>query len=184
MSGSDILAAIAALLAEANYDSGLSRKEWTRAPVVQARQVLCAALGIDGDNEDPAEIRAKLSVSLELTGQDWPPDLSDPLVRRGRELAAEDNDPEMLSPVDRLYYASWLIRDGHRVIDDDWLLWGNLADHLEWAAGIPRRTGATQDWRAFNRAADLATGIIRLQDHHEPTRAKLLRWVNEIGSTV
>jgi hypothetical protein len=119
---------------------------------------------------------------LDVTGQDWPPDLSDPHVQRGRELAAEESDPEMLTSVDRLYYASWLLRQNHpRVTDDDWMVWGNLADHLEWAAHIPERTGGSQDWRAFNRAQDLATGVIRLQDHHAPTRAKLLRWVGELS---
>lgn len=184
MSNTDILGAIAALLAEANYDSGLARKEWIRAPAIQARQTLSAALGIESTDEDAAYIRSQLSAMLELTGQDWPPGAADGLVRRGRELAAEDNDPEMLSPVDRLCYASWLLRENHRVVDDDWLMWGSLADHLEWAAGIPRRTGATQDWRAFNRAADLASGIIRIQDTHTPTRAKLLGWVSQLGSTV
>jgi hypothetical protein len=183
MSNGDILGAIAALLADTN--KAVMHDEPRLGPGVgDARRQLCAALGIAGTDETPAEIRARLSVLLELTGQDWPPGMDDALIRRGRELAAEESDPEMLAPVDRLYYASWLIRDGHRVIDDDWMIWGNLADHLEWAAGIPRRTEARQDWRAFNRATDLASGIIRFQDKHAPTRAKLLRWVNEIGSTV
>jgi hypothetical protein len=34
-------------------------------------------------------------------------------------------------------------------------------------------------WREFNRAQDLATGIIRVQDTSTPTRRRLLRWVNE-----
>jgi hypothetical protein len=188
MSNSDILGAIAILLADANAESSHALSHLA-PPVNEARVRLCTALGVQRRDETPEQIRAKLSATLELTGQDWPPGwppgAADSLVRRGRELAAEENDPELLAPVDRLYYASWLIRDKHpRVTDDDWMLWGNLADHLEWAAGIPRQTGARQDWRAFNRAADLASGVIRILDDHTPTRAKLLRWVNEIGSTV
>lgn len=181
MSSSDILGSIAVLLAAAN--NAIMDDDPITPSVAEARRQLCAYLGIERNDEPPERIRVRLALALELTGQDWPPGLDDEHVRRGRALAAGENDPEMLAPVDRLYYASWLIRQNHRVVDDDWMIWGNLADHLEWAAGIPRRTGARQDWRAFNRAADLASGVIRFQDTNTPVRAKLLRWVDQIGST-
>jgi hypothetical protein len=75
----------------------------------------------------------------------------------------DDFDPELLPPQERIRYAEQLIRDGHRVLDDDWLFWGNLADQLNADANIPARSGNTlADWRRFNRAQDMATGIIRM----------------------
>jgi hypothetical protein len=176
MSNSDILGSLAVLLAGANDDAAASVPQ--RASMAKARERLCAALGIERNDEQPDRIRVRLD--LALNGQDWPPDMADERVLRGREMAAAENDPEMLTSVDRLYYAAWLLRANHRVIDDDWLMWGNLAEQLEWAANIPQRTGVTpMPWREFNRLADLASGIIRVQDTHTPTRRKLLRWVNE-----
>jgi hypothetical protein len=174
----DILGDIAVLLADANAESSHALSHLA-PPVDEARRRLCMTLGIERNNEPADRIRARLD--LALTGQDWPPDLADANVRRGRELAVADDDPENLTSVDRLYYASWLLRQNHRVMDDDWMVWGNLADHLEWAAHMPEKTGGHQDWRAFNRAADLASGVIRTQDNHTPTRDKLLRWVNQLG---
>jgi hypothetical protein len=72
-------------------------------------------------------------------------------------------DPEMLRPAEKIRYAEALIREHHRVLDDDWLFWGNVADYLNKAANIPSKTGnKPTDWREFNRAQDVATGYIRL----------------------
>ena len=74
-----------------------------------------------------------------------------------------DNDPEMLPPVERIRYAEQLIRHEHRVLSDDYLFWGNVADYLNVAANIPERTNNTdRDWREFNRALDMAAGYIRM----------------------
>lgn len=76
---------------------------------------------------------------------------------------ADDFDPEMLGPVEKIRYAEELIRREHRVLDDDWLFWGNLADHLNAAACIPEKTvHRPAEWREFNRAQDIATGYIRM----------------------
>lgn len=76
---------------------------------------------------------------------------------------AEEFDPEMLPPVEKIRHAEQLIRREHRVVDDDWMFWGNLADHLNQAAHIPQRLGPSQrDWREFNRAQDIAIGYIRM----------------------
>ena len=95
---------------------------------------------------------------------------------------AED-DPELLTSVDRIYYAAWLIRQHQSIIADDFMLWGNLAETLEHAAGIPRRTLTPMPWREFNRTADLATGVIRRYGPDREIQAKLLRWVMQLGTT-
>lgn len=80
-------------------------------------------------------------------------------------MAARDlaDDPEDLEPVAKIRYAEALIRAEHRVLDDDWLFWGNLADHLNDIANLPEKTGLrASDWREFNRAQDMATGLIRM----------------------
>ena len=75
----------------------------------------------------------------------------------------DDFDPEMLPAVEKIRYAEQLIRREHRILDDDWIFWGNLADHLNMSALIPEKTSQKQnDWRTFNRAQDIATGYIRM----------------------
>lgn len=78
-------------------------------------------------------------------------------------VTADDFDPEMLEPVEKIRYAEQLMRSEHRVLGDDYLFWGNLADYLNMVAHTPEKTGNTQhDWREFNRAQDMATGYIRM----------------------
>jgi hypothetical protein len=78
-------------------------------------------------------------------------------------MTETEHDPEMLEPVERIRYAEQLIRREHRVLDDDYLFWGNVADHLNEAANIPSKTAHTPGtWREFNRAQDMATGYIRM----------------------
>ena len=75
----------------------------------------------------------------------------------------EMSDPEALEPVEKIRYAEQLIRSEHRVLDDDYGFWGKVADHLNEAANIPQRIGPSdRDWRAFNRAQDMAGGYIRM----------------------
>jgi hypothetical protein len=72
-------------------------------------------------------------------------------------------DPEELDPVAKIRYAETLIRAEHWVTEDDWLFWGNLAGYLNDIAHVPEKTGhRPSDWRAFNRAQDMATGYIRM----------------------
>lgn len=71
-------------------------------------------------------------------------------------------DPEMLDPVEKIRYAEQLIRREHRIAGDDYLFWGNVADHLNMAALIPTYAAGRQDWCEFNRAQDMATGYIRM----------------------
>ena len=73
---------------------------------------------------------------------------------------SEYEDPEMLPPVEKIRYAERLIRREHRVVDDDYLFWGHVADHLNMAALIPEKI--KPDWREFNDAQDMATGYIRM----------------------
>jgi hypothetical protein len=69
----------------------------------------------------------------------------------------------MLEPIERIRYAEQLMRREHRVLDEDYLFWGNLADYLNTAANIPEKTThKPSDWREFNRAQDMATGYIRM----------------------
>lgn len=87
-------------------------------------------------------------------------------------MTTDDFDPELLEPVEKIRYAEQLIRRGHRVVDDDFLFWGNLADHLNFTACLPGRTGLrASDWRAFNRAQDMATGYIRMSARKAATTA-------------
>lgn len=72
----------------------------------------------------------------------------------------ENSDPEMLPPQEKIRYAEQLIRRQHRVVDDDWMFWGNLAGYLNHAANIPSKI--KPNWREFNRAEDVATGYIRM----------------------
>jgi hypothetical protein len=79
-----------------------------------------------------------------------------------------DNDPEMLPPVEKIRHAEQLIRHEHRVLGDDYLFWGKVADYLNVAANIPGRTNnADRDWREFSRAQDMATGYIRMSARTE-----------------
>jgi|ERR1700722_5849643 len=72
-------------------------------------------------------------------------------------------DPEMLDPVAKISHAEGLIRAEHRVLDDSWLFWGKLADHLNDIAHVPEKTAnRPSDWRQFNRAQDMAAGYIRM----------------------
>jgi hypothetical protein len=76
---------------------------------------------------------------------------------------ADESDPEMLDPVEKIRYAEQLIRAEHRILDDEWLFWGNLADHLNYIAHVPEKTvQRPSDRREFNRAQDMATGYIRM----------------------
>ena len=75
-----------------------------------------------------------------------------------------DDDPEMLPPQEKIRHAEQLIRHRFLVLSDDYLFWGKLADYLNDIAGAPDRTGDTRPrkWPEFNRAQDMATGIIRM----------------------
>lgn len=76
---------------------------------------------------------------------------------------SEDNDPEMLPPQERIRYAEQLIRAEHKMLDDDWMFWREVADHLNYTAHVPdQNSQRASDWRAFNRAKDMATGYIRM----------------------
>jgi hypothetical protein len=76
---------------------------------------------------------------------------------------SSEMDPEELNPVAKIRYAEGLIRREHWVTEEDWLFWGNLADHLNGIAQVPEKTAhRPSDWRAFNRAQDMATGLIRM----------------------
>jgi hypothetical protein len=56
-----------------------------------------------------------------------------------------------------------MIRAGHRVLDDDWLFWGNLASLLNEVACIPEKTRQSPaDWRALSLAQEIAAGYIRM----------------------
>jgi hypothetical protein len=75
----------------------------------------------------------------------------------------DDFDPEMLGPVEKIRYAEELIRREHRVLDDDYLFWGHLGDHLNFIAHVPEKADQRpSDRRSFNRAQDMATGYIRM----------------------
>lgn len=77
-----------------------------------------------------------------------------------RDLA---NDPEDLEPVAKIRYAEALIRAEHWCTEDDWLFWGNFAGYLNNIANLPEKTRLrASDWREFNRAQDMATGLIRM----------------------
>jgi len=83
------------------------------------------------------------------------------------------SDPEMLGPAEKIRYAEQLIRAEHRVLDDDWLFWGKLADHLNFISHVPEKTGQrASDWREFNRAQDMATGYIRMSARNGQVRVK------------
>jgi hypothetical protein len=72
-------------------------------------------------------------------------------------------DPQMLPAVEKIRFAEQRIRQQHRVLDDDWLFWGQVADHLNETAHIPGLTDRRpRDVRAFNRAQTMATGYIRM----------------------
>lgn len=76
---------------------------------------------------------------------------------------ADESDPELLGPVEKIRHAEQLIRREHRIVDDDWLFWGRVADHLNDIAHVPELTSQRQrDWREFNHAQDMATGYIRM----------------------
>ena len=81
-------------------------------------------------------------------------------------VAEEEFDAEMLPPIEKIRYAEQLIRREHRVVEDNWMFWGNLADYLNHAANIPGKTKPTSaDWREFNRAQNIAIGYIRMTEH-------------------
>lgn len=80
-----------------------------------------------------------------------------------RLFARDDADPEMLGPVEMIRYAEPLVRAQHRVLDEDYMFWGNLADYLNHAANIPLKTGLRPaGWREFNRAREIALGYVRM----------------------
>ena len=84
--------------------------------------------------------------------------------------AEEEFDAEMLPPVEKIRHAEQLMRREHRVVGDNWMFWGNLADYLNHAALIPEKTASTPGtWREFNRAQDIATGYIRMVNHTDTT---------------
>lgn len=77
------------------------------------------------------------------------------------------DDPDALGPVEMIRYAERLIRALHYVLDDDWLFWGQLADHLNYIAHVPEKTGQRRsDWRDFNRAQAMATGYVGMLRAH------------------
>jgi hypothetical protein len=85
---------------------------------------------------------------------------------------AEDFDPEMLPPVEMIRHAEQLMRREHRILDDNYLFWGRVADYLNMAANIPERTGnKDRDRREFNRARDMATGYIRMSGREREAEA-------------
>lgn len=74
-------------------------------------------------------------------------------------------DPELLDPVEKIRYAEQLIRREHRVLGDDYLFWGKVADYLNTTANIPTMISnlvRNSDWREFRRAQDMATGYIQM----------------------
>jgi hypothetical protein len=72
-------------------------------------------------------------------------------------------DPRDLPAQDMIRYAERLIRAHHRFLDNGWLFWGNLADHLNFIAHVPDKTAQRDsDWREFNRAQELALGYIEI----------------------
>ncbi len=85
----------------------------------------------------------------------------------------DENDPEMLQPTEKIRYAEQLIRRERRVLDEDYLFWGNLADYFNDVANLPGRLhrmvggGGPGEWRRFNRAQDMATGYIRMSANRE-----------------
>ena len=94
----------------------------------------------------------------EAAGPDKPP--FSIWLRDNNKAGDPDFDPELLGPVEKIRNAEGEIRRAHRVVDEDWLFWGNLADLLNWAALIPEKY--KPDWRTFNRIQDLANGYIRM----------------------
>jgi hypothetical protein len=80
-------------------------------------------------------------------------------------MAEEEFDPEMLPAQEKIRHAEQLIRQEHRVLADDYLFWGNLADLMNSMASLPDlNPGAERprDRRQFNYVQDLATGYIRM----------------------
>jgi hypothetical protein len=74
-----------------------------------------------------------------------------------------DFDPQDLPAQEMIRYAERLIRAHHHVLDDDWLFWGSLADHLNFIAHVPDKIRQRDsDWREFNRAQVLALGYIQM----------------------
>lgn len=74
-------------------------------------------------------------------------------------------DPEDLGAQEKIRFAEALIRREHRVLDDDWMFWGHLADSLNDVAHTPDLIGQTpKDWRRFNNAQTMATGYIRMSN--------------------
>lgn len=102
---------------------------------------------MDASEDHEAAVRAAIAVTL----------------TPAREMPAE-SDPELLNPVEKIRYAERLIRRDHHILDDDWLFWGKVADHLNEMATIPERNAMDWPgkWRGFNRAQDIATGYIRM----------------------
>lgn len=94
----------------------------------------------------------------EATGETW-----DVWAARENKPGRDDFDPEMLPAQAKIRYAEKLIRRDHKVLDDDWMFWGNLADQFNLVALFPDKVNQTHaDWRVFNRFQDMATGYIRM----------------------
>lgn len=103
----------------------------------------------------------------EATGEPW-----DVWAARENKPGRDDFDPEMLPAQEKIRWAEQLIRRDHRVIDDDWMFWGNLADQYNLVALIPDKISQTgADWRRFNRFQDMATGYIRMVAAKERAKA-------------
>lgn len=84
-------------------------------------------------------------------------------------MTTDDFDPEDLPPVELIRHAEQLIRREHRVLADDYLFWGKVADHLNAASGIPERSNnRNSDWREFNRAQEMALGYTRMSARSAP----------------
>ena len=87
-------------------------------------------------------------------------------ISESKDADGEEHDPEMLDPVSKIRYSERKIREDHRVLAADFLFWGRVADHLNWAAGIPEAypTSIHALNRHFNRAQDIAVGYIRMSE--------------------
>lgn len=78
---------------------------------------------------------------------------ADPTLERARELG----------PQDKILAGQRAIRRLHGPLDNDWALWGNLADLLNGLAATPDLDPARvpeKDWRRFNTAQALADGLL------------------------
>ena len=76
----------------------------------------------------------------------------------------EWEDPRLLLPAPELIRAAeQAIRRAHSVMDPDAGFWLEVAGHLNDASHIPALTNnRSRDWRQFNRAQTMASGVIEM----------------------